>query len=191
MKIDYLPRALKALEDAPAEVREAFFKQVKFLEQNLRHPSLQAKKYDEGQRSLASASEPGLEVVLQHSGRHLYNPRYHSPPQISFPAAPRVQARHTYRSLLLARVTACQLLTLLVFGVAYVIGFVDFSSAGNVHTGAASRISSSTLPNFSKFLRNRALNSWAAWSYAAVSLHWARAFKSSGGTPGALFGTMT
>ena len=49
MKIDYLPGALKALEDAPPEVRKAFFKQIRFLEQNRNHPSLQAKKYDETQ----------------------------------------------------------------------------------------------------------------------------------------------
>jgi mRNA interferase RelE/StbE len=47
MKVDYLPRALKALADAPAGVRKAFFKQVVFLEKDLRHPSLHAKKYDE------------------------------------------------------------------------------------------------------------------------------------------------
>ena len=47
MKIDYLPRALKALEDAPGPVRRAFFKQVVLLADNLRHPSLHAKKYDE------------------------------------------------------------------------------------------------------------------------------------------------
>ena len=47
MKIDYLPRALQALADAPAPVRKAFFKQVRFLEKNLKHPSLRAKKYDE------------------------------------------------------------------------------------------------------------------------------------------------
>jgi mRNA-degrading endonuclease RelE of RelBE toxin-antitoxin system len=47
MKIDYLPRALKALEDAPDVVRKAFFKQVAFLEKDLQHPSLHAKKYDE------------------------------------------------------------------------------------------------------------------------------------------------
>ena len=47
MKVDYLPRALKALEEAPPAVRRAFFKQVGFLEQNLHHPSLRAKKYDE------------------------------------------------------------------------------------------------------------------------------------------------
>ena len=28
-------------------MRKAFFKQVKFLQQNLHHPSLRAKKYDE------------------------------------------------------------------------------------------------------------------------------------------------
>ena len=49
MKIDYAPRVLDSLEDAPAAVRKAFFKQVKLLEQNLRYPSLQAKKYDESQ----------------------------------------------------------------------------------------------------------------------------------------------
>jgi mRNA-degrading endonuclease RelE of RelBE toxin-antitoxin system len=47
MKVAYLPRALKALEDAPDGVRKAFFKQVTFLERDLRHPSLHAKKYDE------------------------------------------------------------------------------------------------------------------------------------------------
>lgn len=48
MKVDYLPRALKALRDAPPPVQKAFFKQVRLLERDLRHPSLHAKKYDEG-----------------------------------------------------------------------------------------------------------------------------------------------
>jgi plasmid maintenance system killer protein len=47
MKIDYLSRAEKALADAPADVRKAFFKQVEFLALDLWHPSLHAKKYDE------------------------------------------------------------------------------------------------------------------------------------------------
>jgi len=47
MKIDYLPRAQKALQIAPPVVQKAFFKQVKLLERDLRHPSLRAKKYDE------------------------------------------------------------------------------------------------------------------------------------------------
>ena len=47
MKIDYLPSALKALEEAPPQVQKAFFKQIHFLESNLLHPSLHAKKFDE------------------------------------------------------------------------------------------------------------------------------------------------
>jgi mRNA-degrading endonuclease RelE of RelBE toxin-antitoxin system len=47
MKVEYVPRAVDALEDAPAAVQKAFLKQIKFLRENLRHPSLRAKKYDE------------------------------------------------------------------------------------------------------------------------------------------------
>ena len=47
MKIGYSERAGKTLESLPATVSRAFFKQVKFLEHNLMHPSLRAKKYDE------------------------------------------------------------------------------------------------------------------------------------------------
>lgn len=47
MKILFSRRFLDSLDDAPSEVRKAFFKQLAFLERNLRHPSLHAKKYDE------------------------------------------------------------------------------------------------------------------------------------------------
>lgn len=47
MKVEYADAVTGALENAPEAVRKAFFKQVKLLEQNLRHPSLRAKKYDE------------------------------------------------------------------------------------------------------------------------------------------------
>lgn len=49
MNISYSRRALRALEDAPAWVRKAFFKQAEFLALNVHHPSLRAKKYDESQ----------------------------------------------------------------------------------------------------------------------------------------------
>jgi mRNA-degrading endonuclease RelE of RelBE toxin-antitoxin system len=49
MKADYSERASKSLKDLPTDVQKALFKQVRFLEQSLRHPSLRAKKYDEGQ----------------------------------------------------------------------------------------------------------------------------------------------
>jgi mRNA-degrading endonuclease RelE of RelBE toxin-antitoxin system len=47
MRIEYSEAVIEALETAPEAVKKAFFKQVKFLEDNLRHPSLHAKKYDE------------------------------------------------------------------------------------------------------------------------------------------------
>ena len=46
MRVEYSDAVLKALEDAPAAVRKAFFKQVGFLLRDLHHPSLRAKKYD-------------------------------------------------------------------------------------------------------------------------------------------------
>ena len=47
MRVAYSQRALEAIDEAPAAVRKAFFKQVTFLARNLSHPSLHAKKYDE------------------------------------------------------------------------------------------------------------------------------------------------
>jgi hypothetical protein len=47
MKIKYSDAVTEALESAPDAVKKAFFKQTKLLEQNLRYPSLRAKKYDE------------------------------------------------------------------------------------------------------------------------------------------------
>ncbi len=47
MKLDYHPRVIQQLADAPIAVRHAFDGKVKFLAKNLRHPSLRAKKYDE------------------------------------------------------------------------------------------------------------------------------------------------
>jgi hypothetical protein len=47
MKADYSERAGKSLLGLPDDVRKAPCKQVRFPEQNLRHPSLRAKKHDE------------------------------------------------------------------------------------------------------------------------------------------------
>jgi plasmid maintenance system killer protein len=47
MNVALSDRALRAIADAPVAVRKAFHKQLSFLERDIRHPSLQAKKYDE------------------------------------------------------------------------------------------------------------------------------------------------
>ena len=49
MKLDYTERFIKSLEDAPPSIQKAFYKQAGFLMNDLRHRSLRAKKYDEGQ----------------------------------------------------------------------------------------------------------------------------------------------
>ena len=49
MKIGYTKQALSAVRAAPPAVQKAFFKQVRFLEHNLHHPSLHAKKYNEAE----------------------------------------------------------------------------------------------------------------------------------------------
>jgi hypothetical protein len=47
MQVDYTARFLAAYASAPARIQRTFDKQVAYLLQNLRHPSLHAKKYDE------------------------------------------------------------------------------------------------------------------------------------------------
>jgi len=47
MKLVYSERFLKALRDAPLPVQRAFLKQSRFLLEDIRHPSLRAKKYSE------------------------------------------------------------------------------------------------------------------------------------------------
>jgi mRNA-degrading endonuclease RelE of RelBE toxin-antitoxin system len=47
MKVDYSERAGRTLNGLLPQLRKAVYKQVKLLEQNLRHPPLRAKKYGE------------------------------------------------------------------------------------------------------------------------------------------------
>ena len=47
MQISRTRRLLKSYADAPPAVQRAFDKQIRLLMENLQHPSLRAKKYDE------------------------------------------------------------------------------------------------------------------------------------------------
>jgi mRNA-degrading endonuclease RelE of RelBE toxin-antitoxin system len=49
MILDYSKHFLRNYHKAPKEIQQAFDQQSLLLLQNLRHPSLHAKKYDEGQ----------------------------------------------------------------------------------------------------------------------------------------------
>ena len=48
MTVTLSQTVLEALAEAPVPVQKAFIKQLNFLIRNLKHPSLHAKKYDEG-----------------------------------------------------------------------------------------------------------------------------------------------
>ena len=47
MKVVLTDRVIEALKDSPSSVQRAFDKQLRFLADNLQHPSLHAKKFDE------------------------------------------------------------------------------------------------------------------------------------------------
>lgn len=49
MNVQLSQRAIEQLAAAPLPVQKAFIKQINFLARNLSHPSLHAKKYDEGE----------------------------------------------------------------------------------------------------------------------------------------------
>ena len=48
MKVILSDRTVESLKDAPRSVQRAFEKQLDFLVHNLHHPSLRAKKFDQG-----------------------------------------------------------------------------------------------------------------------------------------------
>ena len=47
MKVVLSGQVIESLKDSPPSVRRAFAKQLRYLMDNLLHPSLHAKKYDE------------------------------------------------------------------------------------------------------------------------------------------------
>jgi hypothetical protein len=49
MRLLYTAHFIRALDDAPRPIQKAFEKQSLLLLQNLRHPSLRAKKYSEAE----------------------------------------------------------------------------------------------------------------------------------------------
>ena len=49
MRLDYTKRALDTLKHLQLPVRKAFYKQARSLMENLQHPSLHAKKFDESE----------------------------------------------------------------------------------------------------------------------------------------------
>lgn len=47
MKLEHTLQIRRALQKFPKNIQETFYKQIEFLKNDIRHPSLRAKKYDE------------------------------------------------------------------------------------------------------------------------------------------------
>ena len=47
MRLEHTLQIRRALQKFPESIQETFYKQVEFLKNDIRHPSLRAKKYDE------------------------------------------------------------------------------------------------------------------------------------------------
>lgn len=47
MRLEYTEKIRRSLSKFPLEIRERFYKQIEYLVNNIRHPSLRAKKYDD------------------------------------------------------------------------------------------------------------------------------------------------
>jgi len=58
MRPDYTRRGRGVLKDLPLPIRKAFYKQAGLLVENLFHPSLRAKKFDEANDFLAGENQP-------------------------------------------------------------------------------------------------------------------------------------
>jgi len=80
MNIVIAERAMKAMADLTPTVRKAFHKQLAFLEHNIQHPSLRAKKYNEASESVASPRQSRLAILFSHPAWRVPHHRYRSSP---------------------------------------------------------------------------------------------------------------
>ncbi len=72
MRLDYAPQFLRSYAKSPARVQRVFQKQVGLLLQNLRHPSLRAKKYDEARDIWQARVNGGWRFYFQIRGDTYY-----------------------------------------------------------------------------------------------------------------------
>ena len=68
MQLRYHPRIATQLAGAPLSVQKAFDKQIVLLAENLRHPSLRAKKYDEASDVWQARVTKGWRFYFQIDG---------------------------------------------------------------------------------------------------------------------------
>lgn len=72
MRLDYSPQFLRSYAKSPSRIQKLFEKQVTLLLQNLRHPSLRAKKYDEARDIWQARVDGGWRFYFQIRGDTYY-----------------------------------------------------------------------------------------------------------------------
>lgn len=72
MRLDYSPQFLRSYAKSPSRIQKLFQKQVALLLQNLRHPSLRAKKYDEARNIWQARVDGGWRFYFQIRGDTCY-----------------------------------------------------------------------------------------------------------------------
>jgi len=79
MRLEHTLQIRRELQKFPKEIREAFYKQAKFLKNNIRHPSLRAKKYNEVQNIWQARVTGDVRFYFRIEGDtyHLLNIRKH------------------------------------------------------------------------------------------------------------------
>jgi mRNA-degrading endonuclease RelE of RelBE toxin-antitoxin system len=68
MKYIFLERFISQLESFPIDKQNKFYKQLNFLLNNLRHPSLHAKKYDETKGIWQARVDKNIRFYFQIDG---------------------------------------------------------------------------------------------------------------------------
>lgn len=79
MELDYTSKFNKNFKKFPKNIREKFYKQVNFLVQDLRYPSLHAKKFDEPTGTWQARVDKGVRFyfLIEKDIYVLIDIRYH------------------------------------------------------------------------------------------------------------------
>jgi hypothetical protein len=107
MNVQFTPRADRDYDNLSPRLQRAVDQQLNFLREkpeNLRHPSIQAKKYSETDNIWQGQSDPQLPLLFSNRERYLSHPSHHGASEISARFSPRrakraQPAQHTKRSL--------------------------------------------------------------------------------------------
>ena len=83
MRLHYTERFRRSYQSAPRTIQQAFDRRAALLADNLRHPSLRAKKYDEAKDIWQARVTRDWRFYFRIEGGYLHTPRYHGASEVS------------------------------------------------------------------------------------------------------------